>query len=119
MISDEARYKILKILDEQPDISQRELAEQLGISLGKANYCLQQLIEKGMVKVSNFGRSDSKKKYLYLLTPEGVMNKAATASRFLRSKINEYEALRLEIEEIEKEIGPKYPNPAPIKASQD
>lgn len=105
MISEEARYKILKVLDERPQISQRELAEELGISLGKANYCLQTLIEKGMVKVSNFSRSGNKKKYLYILTPEGVMNKAATTAQFLKNKMAEYEALRAEIEEIQKDMG--------------
>lgn len=105
MLSDEARYKILKKLETNPDISQRELAEELGISLGKANYCLQALIEKGLIKAKNFSKSQKKVRYLYILTPEGLENKAALTRRFLQRKIAEYEALRAEIEEIRKELG--------------
>ena len=105
MLSDEARYQILKKLESNPDISQRQLAEELGISLGKVNYCLQALIQKGLVKAKNFSKSQKKVRYLYILTPEGIENKAALTRRFLQRKIAEYEALRAEIEEIRKELG--------------
>jgi len=105
MLSDEARYHILKKLESNPNISQRQLAEELGISLGKVNYCLQALIQKGLVKAKNFSKSQKKVRYLYILTPEGIENKAALTRRFLQRKIAEYEALRAEIEEIRKELG--------------
>lgn len=105
MLTDEARYKILRRLQANPDISQRELAEELGISLGKANYCLQALIQKGLVKARSFSKSQKKVRYLYILTPEGIENKAALTRRFLQRKVAEYDALRAEIEEIRKELG--------------
>lgn len=105
MLSDEARYQILKKLESNPDINQRQLAEELGISLGKVNYCLQALIHKGLIKAKNFSKSQKKVRYLYILTPEGIENKAALTRRFLQRKIAEYEALRAEIEEIRKELG--------------
>lgn len=104
MLSDDARYKILKKLEANPDISQRQLAEELGVSLGKINYCLQALIEKGLIKARNFSKSQKKTRYLYILTPAGIENRAALTKRFLKRKIDEYEALRAEIEEIQKEL---------------
>ncbi len=105
MLTDEARYKILRKLEANPDISQRQLAEELGVSLGKVNYCLQALIEKGLIKARNFSKSQKKVRYLYILTPEGIENKAALTRRFLKRKVAEYDALRAEIEEIRKELG--------------
>ena len=105
MITDDARYKILKRLQDNPDISQRQLAEELGVSLGKINYCLQALIDKGLVKAKNFSQSENKRRYLYVLTPAGIENKARLTKRFLQRKLDEYEALKLEIEEIQKELG--------------
>jgi EPS-associated MarR family transcriptional regulator len=105
MLPEDSRYQILKKLEANPEISQRQLATELGISLGKVNYCLRALIEKGMVKGRNFGRSQSKGKYIYLLTPAGIENKAALTARFLKRKMAEYEALRNEIEEIKKDLG--------------
>lgn len=104
MLSDEARYKILRKLEANPDISQRQLAEELGVSLGKVNYCLQALIKKGLVKARNFSQSKRKVRYLYILTPEGIENKAALTRRFLQRKVAEYEALRAEIDDIRKEL---------------
>ncbi len=104
MLSDEARYKILKTLEANPDISQRQLAGELGISLGKVNFCIKALIEKGMIKARNFTKSDHKTHYLYVLTPTGIESKAALTKRFLASKIAEYNALSMEIEELQKEI---------------
>jgi len=107
MLTDDARYKILKRLQDNPDISQRQLAEELGLSLGKINFCLQALIEKGLIKAKNFSKSQKKSRYLYILTPSGIENKAALTKRFLTRKIAEYENLRAEIEEIRKELESK------------
>lgn len=104
MLSDEARYKIFKILEVNPDISQRQLAGELGISLGKVNFCLKALIEKGMIKARNFTKSDNKTHYLYVLTPTGLESKAALTKRFLLSKTAEYNALKTEIEELQREV---------------
>ena len=104
MLPEYSRYQILKKLEANPEISQRQLATELGISVGKVNYCLRALIEKGMVKGRNFGRSTNKGKYMYLLTPAGIENKAALTARFLKRKMAEYEALRNEIEEIKKDL---------------
>lgn len=87
-----------------PDISKRQLAEELSVSLGKANYCLQALIDKDLVKAKNFSKSKSKRRYLYILTPAGLEKKAALTKRFLTRKLAEYESLCEEIEEIQKEL---------------
>ena len=104
MLTDDARYRILKKLEANPAISQRQLAEELGMSLGKINYCLQALIDKGLVKVKNFSKSQHKRRYLYLLTPQGIDSKARLTRRFLKRKLAEYEALRQEIEQIQAEL---------------
>ncbi|MDO9521676.1 MAG: MarR family EPS-associated transcriptional regulator [Pseudohongiella sp.] len=104
MLTDDARYKILKRLETNPDISQRQLAEELGVSLGKVNFCLKALIEKGMIKARNFSKSEHKKGYLYVLTPAGIESKAALTRRFLSRKISEYDTLKSEIEELQKEV---------------
>ncbi len=103
MLTDEYRYKILKMVESNPAISQRELASQLGISLGKVNYCLKALIDKGLLKASNFRNSKNKLAYMYLLTPSGIEEKASITMRFLKIKIQEYEALQREIEELRKD----------------
>ena len=104
MLTDEYRYKILKELQQDPDLSQRELAKRLGISLGKANFCLKALIEKGSIKADNFKNSANKTGYLYLLTPKGLEEKITLTQRFLQRKIAEYEALEQEIEQLRKEV---------------
>lgn len=104
MLTDEYRYKILKLVESQPEISQRELAAELGISLGKANFCLKALVEKGLLKASNFRNSKNKLAYMYLLTPSGIEEKAIITVRFLKYKIEEYEALQAQIEELRREI---------------
>lgn len=104
MLTDEYRYKILKLVDSNPEISQREIAKQLGISLGKANFCLKALIEVGMVKASNFRNSKNKLAYMYLLTPSGIETKSAITLRFLKHKVEEHDALLKEIEELRKEV---------------
>jgi len=105
MLTDEYRSKILRILEEYPEINQRALARELGISLGKANYCLRALMEKGLVKASNFKNSNNKKAYMYLLTRKGIAEKARATTRFLRRKMADYEALQREIEHLRREAG--------------
>jgi EPS-associated MarR family transcriptional regulator len=104
MLTDEVRYKLLKLLEPNPELSQREVARALGISLGKVNYCLKALVEKGWIKAANFKNSKNKMAYTYLLTPRGVEGKARFTGRFLQSKMREYEALRAEIEQIRADV---------------
>lgn len=102
-LSEEHRYKLLKLLHENPEMSQREIASAMGLSLGKANFCLKALIEKGWIKVGNFSRSPNKKAYVYLLTLRGIEEKAEVTRQFLSRKRQEYEALKAEIEELQNE----------------
>lgn len=101
----DVHYKLMRLLEAQPELSQRDIARELGISLGKANYCLQALIRRGLVKANNFTNSQNKAAYMYLLTPRGIERKASLAVRFLREKMREYEALRVEIEQMSRETG--------------
>jgi len=103
-VEDEIHYRLLKVLEENPDITQRELAVRLGISLGKANYCLRALMGRGWVKMANFRRNPNKMGYVYLLTPRGIDEKARFAVRFLRHKLNEFDALKAEIERLKVEV---------------
>lgn len=93
----------MRILDEKPQITQRELAEQLGVSVSGLNYCLKALMQKGWVKMQNFRQNPNKIGYAYLLTPTGVAQKAALTSIFLKRKMQEHEALRAEIEALQSE----------------
>lgn len=104
MLTEEASYKLLKRLEATPAISQRELAREMGMSLGKVNFCLRALIDKGMVKASNFHNSQNKLSYLYVLTPKGVESKIMLTAKFLKRKIAEYEALQKEIAQLQQEI---------------
>ncbi|WP_133013322.1 MarR family EPS-associated transcriptional regulator [Marinomonas flavescens] len=104
MLSDEYRYKILKELQQNPNLSQRELAKRLGISLGKTNFCLKALIEKGLVKAGNFKKSSDKVRYLYLLTPKGIEERVSLTHHFLQRKLNEHEELTSEIEALRREV---------------
>ncbi len=104
MLTDEYRAKILRKLEEDPQISQRDLALELGISLGKANYCLRALMEKGLIKANNFKNSRNKKAYMYLLTRQGMAEKARATARFLERKVAEYEALQREIATLQREM---------------
>jgi len=90
-------YRLLKLISEKPEISQRNLAAELGLSLGKTNYCLQAFITRGLVKVDNFRRSDNKRAYAYLLTPQGVEEKARVTMQFFRYMEAEYETLKREV----------------------
>ncbi len=104
MLTEEYRYKILKELEADPHVSQRELARRLGISLGKANFCLKALVEKGLVKAENFKNNADKSGYWYLLTLKGIEEKAALTKRFLERKIQEHEELTAEIEMLRQEV---------------
>ncbi|KZN15074.1 MarR family EPS-associated transcriptional regulator [Marinomonas sp. TW1] len=104
MLDEESRYKILKELEQDSDISQRELAKRLGISLGKTNFCLKALVEKGLIKAENFKNNTNKVGYLYLLTPKGIEEKVSLTQRFLKRKVAEYEALEKEIEQLRREV---------------
>ena len=98
------RYRLLKLLDEQPQLSQRELARAMGISLGKTNFCLQALIKVGLVKAKNFRNAKNKSAYLYKLTPGGIEEKALVTRNFLQRKIKEYESIQREIAELKADI---------------
>jgi len=104
MLDDEIRYQILKAIEDNPSMSQRELAAHLGVSLGKANYCLRALVEKGLVKVGNFTSNPNKRVYAYLLTPSGVKEKAQVTLRFLERKMDEYEQIKQEIARLKAEV---------------
>ena len=95
---------MLRRLYETPDVSQRTLAKELGISLGSINFCFQALVDKGWVKMQNFSQSKHKMGYVYLLTPAGLAEKSALTRRFLKRKLEEYEALREEIEKLQTEV---------------
>jgi EPS-associated MarR family transcriptional regulator len=103
LVSESSLLRVLRLLDAGPQVTQREIARELGVSLGKANYCLHALIGKGFVKVQNFRNSTNKRAYLYLLTPEGVAAKASLTRHFLARKREEYDALRLEVERLQRE----------------
>jgi EPS-associated MarR family transcriptional regulator len=97
-IQDEARFQILRLLHGNPELTQRELGERVGVSLGAVNYCLKALIERGLVKAGNFTTSPNKLGYAYVLTPAGIAEKTMLTGRFLARKKAEYEALRVEID---------------------
>ncbi len=102
--SDEAHLRVLQLLQQQPEWTQRELAEALGVSVGKVNYVLRALIERGAVKARNFRNSQHKLAYAYLLTPKGASHKAALTQRFLQRKLAEYAALKTEIERLQRDV---------------
>ena len=100
----ETHLKVLRHLEDNPSVTQRELADTLGISLGKTNYCIKALINKGLIKAKNFKNSANKRAYLYILTPKGIETKTRISVKFLQRKIQEYEALSQEIEQLKTEI---------------
>lgn len=105
IMDDALRHKLLRILEENPEVNQREISEILGISLGKVNYCLKALMDKGWIKAKNFKNSKNKLAYAYFLTPMGIEEKARITVRYLKVKMQEYEQIRKEIEELKKEVG--------------
>lgn len=96
-------YRVLALLSQNPDLTQRELAEKVGVSVGGVNYCLKALVEKGWIKIDNFSQSKNKFGYIYLLTPDGVAQKVLLAGQFLKRKMREYEQLKREIESLKTE----------------
>ena len=102
---EDTRLKVMRLLDEDPSISTREIARKVGISNGAAYYCVTALVDKGFVKLKNFARSQTKSNYIYELTPRGIRAKAVLTVSFLERKKNEYENLKLEIERLESELG--------------
>lgn len=104
MLDENTHYTLLKTLEENPGLSQRDLAKKLGISLGKVNYCLNALVEKGSLKIGNFRKSNNKLAYAYLLTPRGIEQKARMTVEFLQIKMREYERLREEIDALSREV---------------
>ncbi|NBC49780.1 MAG: MarR family EPS-associated transcriptional regulator [Gammaproteobacteria bacterium] len=103
-MNDETHYRLLRLREARPEISQRQLANELGVSLGKANYCLQALFAKGWIKAEHFKNSRNKRAYCDLLTPEGIERKAKIAVRFLQRKTAEFEAIQQEIEQLRQEV---------------
>ena len=104
MHKSDTEYTVLKILKDNPKITQRQLAKEMGLSLGKTNYVIHALIDKGWVKFSNFKRSDNKSGYMYLLTPKVIADKSVLAQNFLRRKSEEYNRLKEEIEILKNEL---------------
>jgi len=100
----EIHLKVLRHIEDHPEVTQRELAKALDVSLGKANYCLKALIDKGFIKARNFRNSNNKRAYLYKLTPTGIEAKARISVMFLRRKMQEYEQLKNEIDQLQNEI---------------
>jgi len=112
---EDLRFRVLRLLQENPELSQREISTALGVSFGGVNYCLHALAEKGMIKVRNFRASNNKLRYAYVLTPQGIAEKAALTGRFLRRKMAEYEALKAEIAAVRSEIGDALGEPGPAE----
>lgn len=105
-IQEDTSYRVMRLLEENPDLTQRELAEQLGVSVGGLNYCLKALMEKGLVKMQNFANSKNKFGYVYVLTPSGIKEKARLTGDFLKRKMEEYDLLKSEIESLKSELSP-------------
>jgi EPS-associated MarR family transcriptional regulator len=103
-IQEEARFQLLRLLHENPELSQRELGERVGVSLGAVNYCLKSLVEVGFIKVGRFVSNQNKLGYAYMLTPSGIAEKVRLTGRFLARKRAEFEALRGEIDALSREI---------------
>lgn len=101
---DELHLRVLRELAQDPRLNQRSLAQRVGLSVGKANYCLQALVAKGLVKIANFRRSDNKLAYSYLLTPSGLQEKTRLTVAFLKRKQREYEEVQLEIARLQDEL---------------
>ncbi len=103
-MQEDTYFRVLRMLQANPDLTQREIAEKLGVSTSGLNYCLKALIGKGWIKVHNFGQSKNKFGYIYMLTPMGIAEKAVLTSRFLRRKMTEYDALKAEIDSLKDEV---------------
>jgi EPS-associated MarR family transcriptional regulator len=106
-LREETYLKVMRLLQENPDLTQRELAEHLNVSVGSVNYCLKALMKKGWVKMKNFIHSKNKFGYVYVLTPTGIVERAELTSKFLVRKVAEYETLKHEIEILRSEVDGK------------
>ena len=104
-LQEDAQCRILRLLKDNPEMSQRALAQAAGMSVGGTHYVLSALIEKGLVKIGNFTAARDRRRYAYILTPRGIAQRAAMTKRFLVRKMDEYEALRVEIEELRRGLG--------------
>lgn len=102
---EDVRFRMLRLIERNPAMSQRELADALGVSLGAVNFCVRALIDKGHVKLANFQASPNKLGYVYVLTPEGIAHRAQLATRFIERKLAEYQAIRQELEQLRDELG--------------
>jgi EPS-associated MarR family transcriptional regulator len=103
-IREDVRFRVLRLLHDNPELSQRELAAAVGISNGSANYLLSALLDRGLIKLGNFTAAQDKRRYAYILTPKGIAEKAAITKRFFERKMQEYEALKAEIEALKDEL---------------
>jgi EPS-associated MarR family transcriptional regulator len=101
---DVVRFRVLQAIEQNPKASQRELAKALGVSLGSVNFCLKALVDKGLVKIENFVKSDHKKGYAYYITPPGLVEKSDITAQFLKRKVAEYELLKEEIKELKSQV---------------
>ena len=106
-LHEDTNFRLMRILEVNPELSQREMGKALGISFGGINYCLNALVVKGLVKIENFSHNQNKFGYVYLLTPSGIAEKAAMTSSFLKRKMEEYEALKVDIAMLTSEINAK------------
>ena len=100
----EIRYRLLRILSEEPALSQRDMAQRVGVSLGKVNYCISELAKRGFIKIVRFKSAKNKIPYTYILTPRGIQEKAKLTVRFLRRKLVEYEEIKRQIAELAREL---------------
>ena len=103
-MNEETSYMLFKLIEDNPCISQRELAKAMGISLGKTNYCLKGLMDKGWLKARNFKNSNNKIAYAYVLTPKGLREKIKITARYLKRRVSEFESLKSEIEKLRQEV---------------
>jgi EPS-associated MarR family transcriptional regulator len=103
-LREDAKFRVLRLLQENPEMSQRELARAVGVSTGGIHYVLNALLDKGLIKLGNFTAAEDKRRYAYVLTPKGVAAKARLTRAFLARKMEEYEALKAEIEDVQQEI---------------
>ncbi len=106
-LQEDTHFRVLSLLEQNPDMSQRDLAKALGVSLGGVNYSLKALMERGMVKVQNFSRSERKLAYAYVLTPHGLAEKTKLTARFLKRKMDEYDAVKNEIDSLQQALNAK------------
>lgn len=111
-LQEDTHFRVMRLLQDNPEMSQRELADAVGVSVGGIHYVLNALIDKGLVKLGNFSAAEDKRRYAYILTPKGIARKAALTRAFLVRKMEEYEALREEIEALKAEV----PDSGPINA---